>query len=141
MSSKSKLHTFRKHERLKSRKLIEALFEKGQSADVPPLKLTWMTISADSVPPQASQALAGFSVSKRTFPRAVDRNRIKRLMREAWRMQKNELYGFLAAKNIRLAVMLIFTGKQKPEFKEVSERLAVLVQRLKNRTNDVITET
>lgn len=56
-------------------------------------------------------------------------------------MQKNELYGFLAAKNIRLAVMLIFTGKQKPEFKEVSERLAVLVQRLKNRTNDVITET
>lgn len=117
---------FPKTERLKSKKLIERLFEEGEAVDALPLKLIWTTVNEETVLP----VQAGFTVSKRHFPRAVDRNRIKRLMREAWRLQKDELYALLTGKSLRLAVMFIFTGKQMPEYKTVSEKVTAVIQRL-----------
>jgi len=120
------LNTFKEHERLKSKKLIEKLFEKGKAVDAAPLKLIWTAVDGEV----ASPVQAGFAVPKRNFSKAVDRNRIKRLMREAWRLQKSEIYKFLAEKNLKLAVMLIFTGKKKPEYKEVCEKVVATIQRL-----------
>ncbi|HXH19417.1 MAG TPA: ribonuclease P protein component [Chitinophagales bacterium] len=117
--------TFTRHERLKSKKLIERLFERGQSIDAPPLRMVWMPAIAFCMPAQVS-----FSVARRSFRQAVERNRIKRLMREAWRLRKQELYSFLSEKKTSLAVMLIFTGKKKPRFHEVQEKLVTIIQQL-----------
>lgn len=118
-------NTFRKEERLKSKKIIDALFEKGKSIDVPPLKIVWMTTSeASSFPAQAS-----FSVPKRNFQKAADRNRLKRLMRESYRLRKGLLYSRLAEKNLYVALMVLFIGKQMANLKEVDEKMESALNR------------
>ena len=119
--------TFNKKERLKSKKLIELLFKDGRSVNTILLKMTWMPVSFEMEFP----VQIGFAVSKRNFRRAVDRNHIKRLIRESWRLQKHELYQLLNEKKLKLVAMLIFTGKKKPVYKEVSESVASIIQRLK----------
>jgi len=52
-------------------------------------------------------------------------------MREAYRLQKHQLYSFLSEKKLRVALMLIFSGKQKPEFNGMQERVSLILQRLK----------
>ena len=122
-------YTFGKGERLKSKKLIEALFETGRSADVSFLKVIWVATDLELAFP----ALAAFSVSKKKFAKAVDRNRLKRLMREAYRLQKNELYGFLQEKDKRIVLMFIYTGRKKTTFSKVKKNLSALLEILKER--------
>lgn len=122
-------NTFTKTERLKSEKRIGELFEKGLSVDTPLFRIIYLFLEDPSPFP----ALAAFSASKRNFPRAVDRNRIKRLMREAYRLHKNALYAFLNEKNLRIVLMILFTGKRIPDFKQVETNLSVSLQLLKER--------
>jgi len=75
--------TFPKKEKLKSLKAFTALFAGADSAKHYPLRAVYKRWPTDGVPIQA-----GFSVSKKRFKKAVDRNRIKRLMKEAYRLQK-----------------------------------------------------
>jgi ribonuclease P protein component len=77
---------------------------------------------------QSSRLQAGFSVSNRQFKRAVDRNKIKRLMRESYRLQKNDLFTVLA--NKKLAVFFIYTGKTIAPFSEIFEKMSSALQRL-----------
>lgn len=70
------------------------------------------------------------SVSKKYFKRAVDRNRIKRLMREGYRLQKGGLVLALQTKGIVLHLFIIYTGKELPNFEEVKTKLKVVLQRL-----------
>ncbi|MBL0182209.1 MAG: ribonuclease P protein component [Chitinophagaceae bacterium] len=77
-------YRFGKTEKLKSRKTIEQLFAEGKSFSNFPFRVIWkFTQTADAA------LQAGFTVSSKNFKNAVDRNRIKRLMREAYRLQKN----------------------------------------------------
>lgn len=73
---------------------------------------------------------AGFGVSSRHFKRAVDRNRIKRLSREAYRLQKQVLLDRLLEKERRMAVFFVFTGKELPDFATVSRQIGVALQKL-----------
>jgi ribonuclease P protein component len=71
---------------------------------------------------------AGVAVSKKNFRKAVDRNRIKRFLREAYRLQKNELQDQLKVKNMELAIFFIYTGKEVPVLTEIVEKIkAILV--------------
>ena len=84
--------TFKRAERLKSRKVIEQLFKQGQSFAQYPLRIVWVEMAE---PRSEFPAQFALSVSRKKFKRAVDRNRIRRLVREAYRLNKHVLYGGL----------------------------------------------
>jgi ribonuclease P protein component len=73
---------------------------------------------------------AGVGVSTKNFKKAVDRNRIKRLMRESYRLQKISLSNKLKEKNLQLALFFIYTAKDLPEFKIISEKIGLILQRI-----------
>ena len=119
-------YTFPKEEHLCRKKLIEELFGKqGSSFGVYPLRLVWVASAAPTaVPPQVL-----ISVSKRTFKRAVDRNRIKRLIREAYRLNKYRLVEQPGGHSVAL-LGIIFTGKEKSPLTLVEKKLISGIQRL-----------
>ncbi len=121
-----KKFTLNKTERLKRRKIIEQLFGEGRAVAAFPIRVQYkMVDELLTVPLQA-----GFSVSSRNFKRAVDRNRIKRLMREAYRLQKAPLEQALQTKQRRLALFLIYTGKELPEYALIKEKTEAVLTKL-----------
>ena len=116
---------FPKAERLKSRKQIEALFTQGASVSVFPVRAVYQF-----APEEKSGVKAGVSVSKRYFKKAVDRNRIKRLMREAYRLQKEELV--LKTKEAGLAgsVFFVYVDKTVADFETIKTAVGKCLQRL-----------
>ncbi len=119
--------SFRKEERLKSKKIIGRLFNKeGQSFAKFPLRIIFLHTPLSS----SSPAQFTVSVSKRYFKKAVDRNRIKRQIREAYRLQKQPLYDALKAKNEQLAIMIIYTGKQQIPYHTIEKKVAQLLKQL-----------
>lgn len=119
-------NTFKKEERLCSHKTIADVVSNGHSFLVHPFRVSFLPSTHAGQYP--AQILTG--VSKRNFKRAVDRNRIKRLMREAYRKNKNILYTHLEKHNTKLAVMLIYIGKQLPEYQETEDKIILTLQRL-----------
>lgn len=120
-------NTLKKKERLKSRKLIKKLFEEGKAIKKFPLRLIYLSVdSLSSTSPQAS-----FSVPKRNFKKAVDRNRIKRLLREAYRQEKNEI---MDSSSLSCVFMITYIGKTEPIFfdiqKTIREVLTLLHKRI-----------
>ncbi len=127
-----KSFTLGKEERLKSRKQIDELFAKGQKFSSTFFRVHFLFDE------NAGPALQfGTGVSTKNFKRAVDRNRIKRLTREAWRLQKNELKESLSASKKKMNIFLIYTGKTIPVYKEVFDT----VTKIMNRLNKTITGT
>lgn len=121
----AKQFTLGKKERLKSRKLIDQLFKEGKSFSVPPFR-TFYQVSIMSDQP----LLFGIAVGNKNFKRAVDRNRIKRLVRESYRLQKLELQEKLAERSLQLNVFFVYTGKAIPEYKQVYEVTGTILERL-----------
>lgn len=110
-------------ERLKSRKAIDAVFAKNKCFHVFPFK-----ICCNMVAEPGLKAATG--VSSRHFKKATDRNRIKRLTREAWRIQKNTLREMLLQKNKGLHVFILYTGKEMPVYAAIAETMLLVVQKL-----------
>ncbi len=124
-------YQFGKNEKLKSRKQIEQLFKEGKSFSSFPFRVVYVFVNEDTAILQA-----GFSVSTRYFKKAVDRNRIKRLMREGYRLQKNTLYNAVVASAKKLNVFFIYTGNELPEYELIFEKMGASVKRLQKITNE-----
>lgn len=125
----SKRFTLGKNERLKSRKQIELLFSKGNKFVVSPFRIFFIS-TEHKVKGTASSLQFGIGVSAKNFKRAVDRNRIKRLTREAWRLQKNVLKEKLTTTDEQLNVFFIYTSKEMPEYSLVFNKIGTAVKKL-----------
>lgn len=123
-------NTLGKHERLKSRKQIEFLFQQGQRFAAPPFRVFYVIKKKELKEATGSLLQFGVGASSRFFKKAVDRNRIKRLGREAWRLQKRELLQALEEQNKQLDVFFIYTGKELPAYAEVFAATTGIIQKL-----------
>lgn len=114
-----------KQERLKSRKLIDQLFKDGKRINAFPFRVIYTLLSED-----AELLQAGFGVSSRTFKKAVDRNRIKRLTKEGYRLQKQQLAQFLQENNKKMVVFFMYTGKEIPDYNTVYQKTGTILEKL-----------
>lgn len=116
--------SFPRSQKLKSRKLIESLFTEGQSVKAFPMIGVWKRIEDEDPLCQV-----GFSVSKRNFKRAVDRNEVKRKMREVFRLNQQILKP-AERPGTKLVFMIIFVGKALPDYSLVEKKIITLLKRL-----------
>ena len=130
----AKKFTLGKRERLKSRKQIEQLFTEGKNFPASPFRIYYQLIPMTNASPSNLQF--GVGISGKNFKRAVDRNRIKRLTREAYRLQKNPLQETVKQKKIRLNLFFIYTGKELPVFNTVKEKVNVILNKLSKIVNE-----
>jgi ribonuclease P protein component len=128
-------NSFTKVERLCSKKLFAELFDKGNSFYSYPFRVLW--IYTDTF--QTSRSQIAISVPKRSFKKAVDRNLIKRRIREAFRKNKHNLYSFLELKKRNIVFIIIFREVNIPDYtnteKAVSQMLVKLINVLKESEN------
>ncbi len=115
--------TYTRNEKLKKRSHLKLLFEKGNRNFHYPFQMVYLEF-----PLEDSWVEFGVSVRKRDFKKAVDRNRLKRLMRECFRLHKNELRK--AFQNEPHLVMLVYVGKQKMAFSEMEKNYLELLKQL-----------
>ncbi len=118
--------TYKKQEKLKSKKLIKLLFEEGKKTSVFPIMLLYLQVEHDS----NYLVQAGVTVSKKNFKSAVDRNRIKRLLRETYRLNKPFLYEKLENKYI---FMFIYLGKEELKYQLLDEKMKTILDQFQNK--------
>jgi len=115
-----------KDERLRSKRIVERLFTTGKSVFIYPFKIFYFSENELS----ANQVQVLITVSKRNFKKAVDRNRIKRLIREAYRKNKYGLCDQLKRHNKSMAIGLIYVGETILSYQEIERKLILILQRL-----------
>ncbi len=122
--------TFTKEERLKSRKAISKLFKEGDAFNMYPIRWVFLKNTTEEKFP----VRVAFSVSKRRFKLAVDRNRAKRRMREAWRLNKHLIYEQIP-EGESYSIMLIFISKEMVPYRTIDRKLKSGIRRFIQRTN------
>ena len=127
-----KRYGFGKDEKLKSRKSIEELFSKGKSFTLAPIRVSYKFSKSADLP----ALLAGVTASKKNFKKAVDRNRIKRLLREAYRLQKNDLKELIIERALAGHVFFMYNGKEIADFKVIMESMKSCLKRLQKIANE-----
>ena len=108
--------TFPKKEKLKSKRLIDQLFAEGKSVSSHPIKLIYLKAAL----PQDVPIQAGVAVSKKRFKSAVKRNRIKRLLRESYRLNKQLVFN---NSHGSFAFLFLYLGKEMPKFVKIERSM------------------
>ena len=110
---------------LKRKVIMDRVFAEGETAKGFPLIARFAGVEPDGPAPSR----VAFTVSKKRFRRAVDRNKIKRLMREMWRHHRSAFESGLPL-GIQSAVVLIFVGKEIPSSQQMDKAMAKLLARI-----------
>ena len=143
----AKQFTLGKTERLKSRKLIDQLFKEGDTFNVFPFRVHFLmeapsisTVAKPDKRKSVNRLKMGAGAGIRNFGKATDRNRIKRITKESWRLQKNILQQKLAEKKISLNVFLIYTAKDLPDYETVYNKVRLILDKLIKQTDENISK-
>lgn len=120
-------YSFKRNEHLKSRKRIGQLFSEGKSSKAFPLRAQF-----DYVNKGESDVFinAGFVVPKKKLRKAVDRNRVKRQMIEAFRLQREDLMNKLQKHSLHGDVMFIYLGDRIPVYSKLEKNMIKLLDKL-----------
>ena len=116
-----------KYERICKENDIQALFDKGAGVSVYPYRVIFL-FRKDEIRPVTVRVLV--SVSKKRFHHAFKRNRVKRLMREAWRKNKARLYEICQRDNISVDVALVYTATVIHSYEEMMAKTRKAVQEI-----------
>lgn len=146
----SKLFTYQKEDKLKSRKQTQFLFSKGQSMNAFPIKLIYTIESTQQLsvllpsPPynineiiERGQLQTGVGAPSRTFRKAVMRNKVKRLLREGYRMEKPTFITNAALQGKRVNLFFLYTDSALITQKEIQEKIKQLLNRLAEKLNNM----
>lgn len=117
---------FGRKEKLKSRKKIEELFLHGKNFSVFPVRVTYQFL-----PSEEPVVQVGVTAGKKYFKKAVDRNRIKRLLRESYRLQKNDLLEVVKQKGQKGFLFFMYTDKTIASFDTLQQTMSKCLDRLK----------
>ncbi|MFO7616190.1 MAG: ribonuclease P protein component [Bacteroidales bacterium] len=130
--------TFGKEERLSLKRRFELLLKEGDSFFIYPFRVIYLqnAFEGGDFPAQVA-----FAVKKKQFKRAVDRNRIKRLCREAYRRQKGSLYDSLLARNATLLILMVYVAQDILPFPEMNKRTIAVINRLASNVKSGMGET
>ncbi len=120
--------SFKKVERLKSKKQITKIFEKGKKIKQYPFVLNYLFVGESDSPIKIV-----VSVPKRLVKFANKRNRLKRQIKEAYRLNKADIYQRLEQNDKNLALFLIYTGKEKEDYHFIEKKLILLLNQLKEK--------
>jgi len=121
------MYTFKKEERLCNKKLIDELYHNGSSFLVYPFKVSWLAVTE----PMRFRAQVLLAVSKKRYKRAVDRNLIKRRIREAYRLHKHEsLYVALDTAGKSVVFSIGYIGKEIAEYDFIEKKMLKLLKEL-----------
>ena len=121
--------TFPKKEKLKSQKLIEQLFADGKSIKARNVKLLFLETEL----PQDVPFQVGVTVPKKNFKSAVKRNRIKRLLREGYRLNKPQLFNKSEGS---FAFLFLYLGKEMPDYHSIEQNVQTILQKFLKEKND-----
>lgn len=114
--------TFRKEERLCSHQLMDRLYAEGHKLMAFPYSVQWMVVDG----PCQVMIVA----PKRRFHHAVDRNRVRRLTRECYRLRKEQFYSFLAEQNISIALSLVYVHSDIMTYEQLGHKMDKLLAAL-----------
>ncbi|MCO5935434.1 ribonuclease P protein component [Mucilaginibacter sp. RB4R14] len=121
------MYTFKKEERLCNKKLIDGLFHNGSSFLCYPFRASWGLTDGEQLFP----VQIVFSVAKKRYKRAVDRNLVKRRMREAYRLSKQSLlYDVLDDAGKKLVLSISYIGKEISPYDLFEKKMIKLLNQL-----------
>ena len=120
-------HTFRKEERLCSKKVIDLLYSSSDKAVFYPLNIRWTLIDSSSMNSTMQVLIVA---PKRRLHHAVDRNRTKRVIRECWRLQKQTLLDILEQQNLHLAVGINYMDDTTPDYNRIYQAVEKAIARI-----------
>jgi len=128
------MYTFKKEERLCNKKLIDELFHNGSSFLCYPFKAQWLLVTE----PVTAPVQILISVSKKRYKRAVDRNLIKRRVREAYRLCKQQhLYDALGAAQKNIVFSVSYIGKEIEHYALMEKKMLKLLKQLSEQVTAV----
>lgn len=120
-------YTFRKEERLCSRRLIDQLYERGHRLMAFPYSVQWMAVEKQ---PGEEPCQVLIVAPKRKFKHAVDRNHVRRLTRECYRMRKDSLYTFLKENGIGIVFSMVYIHNEAMTHEQLGHKMDKLIAAL-----------
>jgi len=117
--------SFKKGERLSSRKTISALFQEGEVIKAYPLRILYCHAEQGQYP-----ASVTISVPKKLFKRAVDRNLLKRRIREAYRLNKTVFYSGLMAMDQQVFLVIQYQHRKIVDYQTITTGLHQALEKL-----------